>query len=119
MNQLSDQVNEVSSQGRERAKAVLQLMLRWIRDLMLYRELGEEAPLVNVDQNEVIENFVRRVPDADLEAMIHLVEQAIHLAERNVRLSLVLTTLAHRLGDAMRGKGDTRLYVPMPDAETA
>ena len=119
VNQLSDQVNEVSSQGRERAKSVLQLMLRWIRDLMLYRELGEEAPLVNVDQNEVIENFVRRVPDADLEAMIHLVEQAIHLAERNVRLSLVLTTLAHRLGDAMRGKGDARLYVPMPDAETA
>jgi len=51
--------------------------------------------------------------------MIHLVEQAIHLAERNVRLSLVLTTLAHRLGDAMRGKSDARLYVPMPDAETA
>jgi len=31
----------------------------------------------------------------------------------------VLTTLAHRLGDAMRGTSYARLYVPMPDAETA
>jgi DNA polymerase-3 subunit delta' len=119
VNTLNDQINEITSQGRERTKSVLQLMLRWIRDLMLYRELGSDAPLVNVDQQEVIENFVGRVPDADLEAMIGLVEQAIHLAERNVRLSLVLTTLAHRLGAAMRGSSEHRLYVPMPDAAHA
>ena len=117
VNQLSDQVNEISSQGRERAKSVLQLMLRWIRDLMLYRELGEDAPLVNVDQQEAIAKFVGNLPDADLEAMVELVEQAIHLAERNVRLSLVLTTLAHRLGAAMHGSSESRLYVPMPEAE--
>jgi DNA polymerase III subunit delta' len=117
--QLSDQVNEISSRGREGAKTVLQLMLRWIRDLMLYREMGEEAPLVNIDQNEAIARFVGNLPDADLEIMVELVEQAIHLTERNVRLSLVLTTLAHRLGQAMHGRAALSLpslYVPLPEA---
>jgi len=116
VNQLSDQVNEISSRGREGAKTVLQLMLRWIRDLMLYREMGEEAPLINIDQNEAIARFVGNLPDADLEVMVELVEQAIHLTERNVRLSLVLTTLAHRLGQAMHGRAAPSLYVPLPEA---
>jgi len=114
--QLSDQVNQISSRGREGAKTVLQLMLRWIRDLMLYREMREEAPLINIDQNEAIARFVGNLPDADLETMVELVEQAIHLTERNVRLSLVLTTLAHRLGQAMHGRAACSLYVPLPEA---
>ena len=110
-------IQEISGQGREQAKTVLRLMLRWVRDLMLYRSMGEDAPLVNVDQAEAVAQFCRNLPEADLEGMVGLVEEAMHLAERNVRLPLVLTALAQALARAMRGREAESLYVPLPDAE--
>lgn len=114
---LSGCVQKITNKGREQVKTVLLLMLRWIRDLMLYRSMGEEAELVNVDQAEAVARFCRNLPRADLDGMVALVEEAMHLAERNVRLSLVLTALAQALGEAMRGDGTRSLYVPLPDAE--
>jgi DNA polymerase-3 subunit delta' len=110
-------IQEITNKGREQVKTVLRLMLRWVRDLLLYRSMGEDAPLVNVDQTEAIANFCDRLPDADLEAMVSLVEEAIHLTGRNVRQSLVLTTLAQALYRTMRGATVESLYVPLPDAE--
>jgi len=110
-------VDEITGEGREQVKTVLRLMLRWVRDLLLYRSMGTDAPLVNVDQTEAIANFCERLPEADLEGMVGLVEEAMHLAERNVRLSLVLTTLAQALHRAMRGGDAGSLYVPLPEAE--
>ncbi|HKL88207.1 MAG TPA: DNA polymerase III subunit delta' [Salinibacter sp.] len=110
-------VREISGQGREQVKSVLRLMLRWVRDLLLYRSMGEDAPLVNVDQKEAVARFCRNLPDADLEGMVTLVEEAIHLTERNVRRALVLTALAQALARAMRGRAPDSLYDPLPDAE--
>jgi DNA polymerase-3 subunit delta' len=114
---LNKHIDEISSQGRERVKSVLRLMLRWIRDLMLYREMEEDAPLVNVDQQEAVARFCSNLPDADLEAMVGLVEEALELTERNVRVSLVLTSLAQTLGLAMHGRNPGSLYVPLPEME--
>lgn len=110
-------VQELQNQGRERVKNVLRLMLRWVRDLILYRTRGEDAELVNVDQAEEIARFCNNLPDADLEGMVALVEEAIELAERNVRLSLVLTALAQGLARGMRGDEAGSLYVPLSEAE--
>jgi DNA polymerase-3 subunit delta' len=110
-------IQELQSQGRERVKSVLRLMLRWMRDLLLYRTMGDEAPLVNVDQADAVARFCDNLPDADLEGMVTLVEEAMELAERNVRVSLVLTALAHGLSRAMRGREIDTLYVPLSTAE--
>ncbi|MBB4061563.1 DNA polymerase-3 subunit delta' [Salinibacter ruber] len=110
-------IQELKSQGRERVKSVLRLMLRWVRDLLLYRTMGEEAPLVNVDQKEAVARFCNNLPDADLEGMVTLVEEAMELAERNVRVALVLTALAQGLARAMRGQEVESLYVPLSEAE--
>jgi len=110
-------IQELKSQGRERVKSVLRLMLRWMRDLLLYRTMGEEAPLVNVDQKEAVARFCNNLPDADLEGMVTLVEEAMELAERNVRVALVLTALAQGLARAMRGQEVESLYVPLSKAE--
>lgn len=110
-------IQELQKQGRERVKSVLRLMLGWMRDLLLYRTMGDDAPLVNVDQADAVAQFCENLPDADLEGMVTLVEEAMELAERNVRVSLILTALAHELGRAMRGHGGEGLYVPLPDAE--
>jgi DNA polymerase-3 subunit delta' len=114
---LTDCIDELSSQGRERVKSMLRLMLRWVRDLMLYRTMGDEAPLVNVDQADAVARFCDNLPDADLEGMVTLVEEALHLTERNVRLSLILTALAQSLARAMRGGTVEALYDPLPSAE--
>lgn len=113
---LDDLVNQIAAKGRERVKGMLRLMLRWIRDLMLYRTLGDEAPLVNVDQREAAARFCDNLPDARLDAMAQLVEEAIELVGRNVRLGLVLMVLAHKLGRAMRGQAANRLFVPLPES---
>jgi DNA polymerase-3 subunit delta' len=110
-------IQELQNQGRERVKNVLRLMLRWMRDLLLYRTMGEAAPLVNVDQKEAVARFCDNLPDADLEGMVTLVEEAMELAERNVRVSLVLKALAHGLTRAMRGQEVEALYVPLSEAE--
>jgi DNA polymerase-3 subunit delta' len=92
-------------------------MLRWIRDLLLYRTMEGEAPLVNVDQQQEVARFCENLPDADLEGMVGLVEEAMELTERNVRVPLLLTALAHGLARAMRGHDVEALYVPLSEAE--
>ena len=109
-------IQELKNQGRERVKSVLRLMLRWMRDLLLYRTMGTEAPLVNVDQKEAVARFCANLPDADLEGMVTLVEEALELAERNVRVALILTALAHGLARAMRGQKVEALYVSLSEA---
>jgi len=114
---LSACVQDINGRGREGVKGVLRLMLRWVRDLMLYRSMGEDAPIVNVDQTDAIARFCENLPDADLESMVSLVEEALHLTERNVRTQLVLTALAQALARAMRGASVSSLYVPLSEAE--
>lgn len=119
IDRISDLVEDFARLSREQVKNVLDLMLRWVRDLILYRALGEEAALVNVDQKKTISDFTRGVPEADLEAMVSVIEEAVRLVERNVQVNLTLTVLSQALRKAMRGRHDGRLYVPLAEAESA
>ena len=116
---LNTVVQEIGGKGREGVKGVLRFMLRWLRDLMLHREMGEDAPLVNVDQAEAAARFSANLPEARLADMVELVEDALGLVERNVRTELTLRVLAHKLGRAMRGHPPGALYVPLPEAGLA
>jgi DNA polymerase-3 subunit delta' len=115
---LADLIQQLGKMGRERIKSVLRLMLSWIRDLVLFDAMGTQATLVNVDQADGIGKFCHNVPDADLEAMLRLVEETIELVERNVHLNLVLTSLAMALGRAMRESHSGHLYVPLAEQDT-
>ncbi|MCH8962116.1 MAG: DNA polymerase III subunit delta', partial [Bacteroidetes bacterium] len=117
IDKLADLLDQVGRMGRERVKGLLRLALSWIRDLMLYQTMGDEAALVNVDQAEAVARFCHNVPRADLEAMIRLVEEAVELIERNVHLNLTLTALSQALGRAMRGPHSGKLYVPLAEAD--
>lgn len=113
IDQLADRIEQMKRLGREQVKSVLQLMLSWMRDLLVFRVMGADAPLVNVDQRQAIQRFCEHVPQADLEGMVLLVEEAIDLVERNVHLNLVLTTLAQALGRSMRLGKAPKLYQPL------
>ena len=113
---IAEIVERTARFGRDQVGHVLELLLRWIRDLMLYRAMGEVAPLVNVDQAEAIAGFTERLPRADIEAMASVVEEAIVLVRSNVHVALTLTVLAGALGEAMRGPHSGKLYMPLSDA---
>ncbi len=115
---LIDLVEQLSGLGRERLKGLLQLMLGWVRDLVLFRTLGDGAELVNLDQQEAIRRFCHNLPDADLEGMARLLEEALELIERNVQPFLVLSVLAAALRDAMHGRAPERLVPALDDPLT-
>lgn len=110
---LIDLIESLGKMGREQVKGLMDLLLSWLRDLMLYRTLGAGAPLVNIDQADAVARFCENVPRADLEAMARLVEEAIDLVERNVHLTLLMTALAHALHDAMHGAPPPSLHIPL------
>lgn len=113
---IADIIQQMSRLGRERLKGLLILMLSWVRDLMLYRVTGNDALLVNVDQIRTIHLFCEKVPDASIESMASLVEEAIELIGRNVQNGLVLTVLSNGLYQAMQGGEEGRLYVPLHES---
>ena len=112
-------VERVGRMGREPVKQLLTLMLGWVRDLVLYRAAGEGAALVNVDQAEAVRRFVENLPEARLEAMVGLIEEAAALLERNVHTGLVLTVLADSFGAAMRGRPREHLFTSLTEPAAA
>lgn len=113
---LSDIIDQLSVMGRERLKGILYLMLSWTRDLLLFKTMGDEALLINLDQKESIRRFCMNVPDANLAAMVRIIEQAIELIGRNVQINLILIVLGEKLHQAMHGKGEDPLYIPLDQA---
>jgi len=105
--------------GRETLKFFLQLTLGWLRDLLLYRTLGDEAPIINLDQFTELRRFSENLPDARLEAMVDLVDEASRLVERNMNLRLTFIVLAQALRQAMRGESVSGLVVSLTDEPLA
>lgn len=109
-----DLSSTIAGRGREQVKGLLQLMLTWTRDLLLYRTTSDGRFLVNVDQRQAIENFVDNVPEAEIEQMTEVLQEAITLVERNVHLELTIINLAQRLHYLMRGQTEVgALYRPL------
>jgi len=90
--QLSKDVDTLA-EGRDRLRVerFLMLLQMWCRDALVLSHGGE---IINVDQREDLERFVRKFPHADLSAVIADVEDAISLVRRNVYIKLVLYQLS-------------------------
>lgn len=109
-------VDAVAPLGRERVRAWLDLVRVWLRDMVLARELGAAAALVNVDQAEAVHAFVEHVRQADPGAMTQQIGEAERVVESNASLPLTLHVLALALGDAMRGRAAGHLVLPLAHA---
>ena len=90
--QLSKDVDSLA-EGRDRLRVerFLMLLQMWCRDALVLSHGGE---IINVDQREDLERFLRKFPRADLSAVIADVEHAISLVRRNVYIKLVLYQLS-------------------------
>ncbi len=114
----TDLIAEISQVSRDRIRNLLRLLLSWIRDVALYRAIGENAPITNRDQKQEISKFNQNLQSADLNAMCNLVEEALLLTESNVNTTLLLTNLSINLGKAMRSPHDGRLFQPLTSFRT-
>jgi len=117
VNGLADMIEKEGRRSREQALHLLGLILGWVRDLVLFRTMGPAAPIVNVDQKASIAQFCDNLVEADLEAMVRIVEEAMELVGRNIHLKLLFIALAHALGRAMRGHHSGHLFVPLVEAD--
>ncbi len=97
---LFEQIEELAATfDRPAMERWLSLMLVWFRDAEAIR-LTASNGIVNVDQLEPLQGFVKNFPNADHTRMISSVEEAIALVGRNVYLPLALANLAYRLKEA-------------------
>jgi DNA polymerase-3 subunit delta' len=80
--------------NRDRVTRFLNLMSVWFRDALVLKEGGG---IMNVDQRNDIENFIRKFPGTDLPSVLQEVTQAISLVQRNGYIPLVLIRLSIRL----------------------
>lgn len=97
-------IQKMERMGREPLKFLMQVLLTLLRDLMLVRHGGSDAPIVNVDRTDVLVRFSNSLPDARLDDMVATVEQAIYLMQRNVHVRLILMAMSRSFGRAMHGE---------------
>ncbi len=108
--QQMDLITEISQSSRDRIRNLLRLLLSWIRDVALYRAIGDDAPIKNRDQKQEISKFSQNLQSADLDAMSRLIEEALLLSESNVNTTLLLMNLSLNLGKAMRSPHSGKLF---------
>lgn len=90
--QLSKDVEALAEgKDRERVERFLMLLMMWCRDALV---MSHGGAIINVDQRDDLERFLRRFPRADLTGAIADVERAISLVRRNGYIKLVLYQLS-------------------------
>lgn len=94
---LADQF--IEAKDKNYIKNMLSLTLIWLRDVMMLHHLQENGTeyLINTDQSETMNRFLKAFRSIDFEPVIIEIETAIEHIERNIQLSLVLLTLFYRL----------------------
>jgi DNA polymerase-3 subunit delta' len=84
---------------RDQALRFLQFVQLWFRDALV---LSRGGTIINLDQQEDLQRFVSRNPDADLLRALRETERALSLVSRNAYIKLVLLHLATRLSSTLK-----------------
>jgi len=88
---------EKVSESKEKAYHTLEMLACWYRDLMVYRETGEDGLLFNLDCAEIIKREAERFETTCLLEIIEDIESAKSRIESNVNTRLALEALFLRL----------------------
>lgn len=86
------------------------LMLVWFRDALVLTanpEAAAQNQLVNIDQLEVMTNFVKAFSEIRFDAIFAELEKSIEMLDRNVHPTLILVVLLTRLNASLLLKGRT------------
>lgn len=104
--------NWQTSHNIESLIALTNLIEIYIRDLIVYRETGNDTLITNIDQIESIRKFVSTLKKARLEEMIAEVNGFRPMLRQNVNAKLIFVVLAFRFFNLMRGYD-----IPIPQEE--
>lgn len=100
VSQFLDQLMRTFGSDRLQCERFLELLQFWLRDALCVSE--GHTLVINVDQQESIERFVRAVAGANFPSLLTLVERSISLLNKNVYIPLILQGLSINLMKLLR-----------------
>lgn len=107
-----------SSNNIEGLISITNLLETYIRDIMIFRETGNEKLVTNIDQLDSIKKFVSSLQNAKLEEMITHLDDCRPMLRQNVSPKLIFVVLALRFSALMRGQNpfiaDTEKWKHLP-----
>ena len=106
-------IEDLMAKGRDHVKVVLDYILVWIRDLVLWCELEDDAHITNIDKEDIVAKFSGNLDQADLDGLAGLVDEGREFVGREINLRILLIALIQAIGRAMRDGNAGRLYVPL------
>lgn len=88
----------------KRVKDLLMHLAFWFRDAVLVQESVSELEKQIIHQNhlDVLKNFTRNFPKADLQNAVTEIEKSFELIDRNVQIQLILIVLLNKLRKLLR-----------------
>ncbi len=92
-----------SSLNTENQIALCNTLEQILRDILIFRESGNEHLVNNIDQIEVIRKFCDTMRDARIEEMIEHLNELKKLLYQNVQFKYIFTALSLRYAHLMRG----------------
>ncbi len=83
----------LAGESRRKIKETLDTVSGWYRDLLVLKEGGEEAWLINADREEELRERARTISSLHIRANLNLIEKTKQSLEHNVNLRLSLETM--------------------------
>ncbi|MFA5576183.1 MAG: DNA polymerase III subunit delta' [Tissierellaceae bacterium] len=80
------------SANKENAEEILDIMIYWFRDLLVYKETGNPSLLVNVDKVEVLSSQ-KLVDLSRINDIIYRIDETKNNIKRNVNFNLLIETM--------------------------
>lgn len=89
---------------KRRAQTYLRFMALWLRDTLSIAQTGTCDAVINRDQEETLIKFASAFGQSNIDTALTSIEQAAYDINRNVSISLIMTTLLLELRTALGSK---------------
>ncbi|MFQ5675294.1 MAG: DNA polymerase III subunit delta' [bacterium] len=99
-----EEILNAAQRDLKKVKDLLSFLQIWFRDAMLVRETDgqQEEYLIYAKDFDVLRNFLRKFPNADLYGAVRAIEDSLEQMNRNVQINLILIVLLNRLRTLIR-----------------
>lgn len=74
-------------------RSVIDVFITFLRDTIIYKEIGDENLIINIDKIELVKEFANMFSLSKLNDIISIIGETRETLERNVNLSLTLTVM--------------------------
>lgn len=92
----------LAGESRKKIKEILDTIISWYRDLLLLREGGGEAWLINADRKEELQRKAGTISPLPIRESIDLMERTKQSLEHNVNLRLSLEVMFMKMQEELK-----------------